>query len=169
MNVETGTILEGTVRGIKPYGVFIESGGVSGLLHISQISHEHVEDLTTVFTLGDKVKALVVSQDREKGRVSLSTKVLEPEPGDMLRSPQLVYERAAEMAERYRERIAEEERARAEYASDIVAGLDVASLGVGADVNGKTDLGSLRESAGKDSEKSSPLVILATTLSVMSA
>jgi small subunit ribosomal protein S1 len=156
MNVETGSVLEGTVRGIKPYGVFVESGGVSGLLHISQISHEHVEDLTTVFTMGDKVRALVVSQDREKGRVSLSTKALEPEPGDMLRSPDMVYERAEEMAERYRQRIAEEERARAEYASDIVAGLDVASLGVDADVNGKTELGSLREGAEEDGEKSRP-------------
>jgi len=155
-NVETGTILEGTVRGIKPYGVFIESGGVSGLLHISQISHEHVEDLTSVFTLGDKVKALVVSQDREKGRVSLSTKVLEPEPGDMLRSPQTVFERAEEMAARYRERIAEEERARAEYASDIVAGLDVASLGVDAEVNGDAGAGAQREHPRPDQEESSP-------------
>jgi small subunit ribosomal protein S1 len=48
---------------------------------------------------------MILSQDRERGRVTLTTKKLEPTPGDMLRNPQLVFEKAEEMAEQFRKRV----------------------------------------------------------------
>eukprot|EP00882_Tetradesmus_deserticola_P011875 GHRQ01012568.1.p2 GENE.GHRQ01012568.1~~GHRQ01012568.1.p2 ORF type:complete len:124 (-),score=61.78 GHRQ01012568.1:2-373(-) len=55
--------------------------------------------------VGDKLKVMILSMDMEKGRVTLSTKKLEKEPGDMLRDPQLVFEGAEAMAETFRQRI----------------------------------------------------------------
>lgn len=48
---------------------------------------------------------MILSQDRERGRVTLSTKKLEPTPGDMLRDPQMVFEKAEEMAQAFRKRV----------------------------------------------------------------
>lgn len=124
----TGEIIEGTVRGIKPYGAFVDIGGVSGLLHVSQISHDRVNDIAAVVKDGSTIKCMVISQDKEKGRISLSTKTLEPEPGDMVRDPQLVYDNAEEMAKRYHARLEEERKAAADVADDIVSTLDMASL-----------------------------------------
>jgi small subunit ribosomal protein S1 len=93
------------VRGIKPYGAFIDIGGVSGLLHISEISHEHIETPHNVFNVNDEVKVMIIDLDAERGRISLSTKQLEAEPGDMVKDPQLVYAKAEEMAAKYREQL----------------------------------------------------------------
>lgn len=103
--LEVGEVVSGTVRGIKPYGAFIDIGGVSALLINSEISHEHVEDPHSVFQVNDEIKAIIIDLDAERGRISVSTKVLELEPGDMLKYPQLVYERAEETAAKYREHI----------------------------------------------------------------
>ncbi len=85
--LEVGEVVIGTVRGIKPYGAFIDIGGVSGLLHISEISHEHIETPHTVLNVNDQMKVMIIDLDAERGRISLSTKALEPEPGDMLTDP----------------------------------------------------------------------------------
>ncbi|HIK37995.1 MAG: 30S ribosomal protein S1 [Geminocystis sp.] len=102
--LEVGQVVVGTVRGIKPYGAFIDIGGVSGLLHISEISHEHIETPQAVFNVNDEVKVMIIDLDAERGRISLSTKQLEPEPGDMLRNRQLVFEKAEEMAKKWKEK-----------------------------------------------------------------
>ena len=57
------------------------------------------------------MKVLILSKDKEKGRLSLSTKKLEPNHGDMLRNPSLVYEKAEEMGKLFRERVAAAEAA----------------------------------------------------------
>jgi len=106
-----GSVVEGTVQSVKPYGAFIDIGGISGLLHISQISHDRLTTVETVLAPGDKLKVMILSQDKERGRISLSTKKLEPTPGDMLRNPQLVYEKADEMAKTFRQRVAQAEAA----------------------------------------------------------
>lgn len=124
----SGEIVEGSVKAIKPYGAFIDIGGMSGLLHVSQISHDHVADIAAVLAEGSSVKCMIINQDKEKGRISLSTKTLEPEPGDMIRNAALVYERAEEMAQRYHKRLEEERKAAADVADDIVSSLDMASL-----------------------------------------
>ncbi|KAJ6891472.1 30S ribosomal protein S1 [Populus alba x Populus x berolinensis] len=89
-----GSVVTGTVQSLKPYGAFIDIGGINGLLHVSQISHDRVSDISTVLQPGDTLKVMVLSHDRERGRVSLSTKKLEPTPGDMIRNPKLVFEKA---------------------------------------------------------------------------
>lgn len=103
--LEVGEVVIGAVRGIKPYGAFIDIGGVSGLLHISEISHDHIETPHSVFNVNDEIKVMIIDLDAERGRISLSTKQLEPEPGDMVSNPQAVYDRAEEMAAKYREQM----------------------------------------------------------------
>ena len=100
--LEVGQVVIGSVRGIKPYGAFIDIGGVSGLLHISEISHDHIDTPHSVFNVNDELKVMIIDLDAERGRISLSTKQLEPEPGDMLKNRDLVFEKADEMAEKYR-------------------------------------------------------------------
>jgi small subunit ribosomal protein S1 len=102
--LEIGEVVTGTVRGIKPYGAFIDIGGVSGLLHISEISHDHIETPHNVFSVGDELKVMIIDLDADRGRISLSTKQLEPEPGDMVRNRAVVFERAQEMAQQWREK-----------------------------------------------------------------
>jgi len=115
---QVGDVVVGTVQAVKPYGAFVDIGGMNGLLHISQISHERITAVENVLNLGDQLKVMILSQDRERGRVSLSTRKLEPTPGDMLRDPQLVFEKADEMAATFRERVAAAEAAaRAEEAA----------------------------------------------------
>ncbi|XP_073276596.1 small ribosomal subunit protein bS1c [Primulina huaijiensis] len=104
-----GSVVIGTVQSLKPYGAFIDVGGINGLLHVSQISHDRVSDIATVLQPGDSLKVMILSHDRERGRVSLSTKKLEPTPGDMIRNPKLVFEKAEEMAQTFRQRIAQAE------------------------------------------------------------
>ena len=106
--LEVGEVVIGTVRGIKPYGAFIDIGGVSGLLHISEISHEHIETPHSVLNVNDQMKVMIIDLDAERGRISLSTKALEPEPGDMLTDPQKVFDNAEEMAARYKKMLLEQ-------------------------------------------------------------
>ncbi len=103
--LEVGQVVIGSVRGIKPYGAFIDIGGVSGLLHISEISHDHIDTPHSVFNVNDEMKVMIIDLDAERGRISLSTKQLEPEPGDMLKNRPLVFEKAEEMAMKYREKL----------------------------------------------------------------
>lgn len=53
-----GSVVLGTVESIKPYGAFIDIGGINGLLHVSQISHDRVADVSTVLQPGDSLKVL---------------------------------------------------------------------------------------------------------------
>jgi len=72
-----GSVVEGTVESLKPYGVFVDLGdGLSGLVHISQISRKRVNEPSDVLAVGDKVTAKVLNN--ENGKISLSMKVLEP-------------------------------------------------------------------------------------------
>jgi len=111
--LKVGEVVVGSVRGIKPYGAFIDIGGVSGLLHISEISHDHIDTPHSVFNINDELKVMIIDLDADRGRISLSTKQLEPEAGDMLRNRQVVFERAEEMAEKYRQKLREEAEAAA--------------------------------------------------------
>uniref|UniRef100_A0A7S1TLV1 S1 motif domain-containing protein n=1 Tax=Erythrolobus australicus TaxID=1077150 RepID=A0A7S1TLV1_9RHOD len=127
-DVVVGQVVTGVVRSIKPFGIFVDLNGLSALLHISQISHDRVEDPAAVVQNGQSIKCMVISADAEKGRISLSTKTLEPQPGDMLKDSQSVFDSADEMAARYHQRLEEERKAAAAVAEDIVSSLDVAGL-----------------------------------------
>ncbi len=120
--LEVGEVVIGTVRGIKPYGAFIDIGGVSGLLHISEISHEHIDTPHSVFNVNDELKVMIIDLDAERGRISLSTKQLEPEPGDMIKNRDLVYDKAEEMAAKYREQmLAKQQGITLEPEADVTA------------------------------------------------
>ena len=103
--LEVGEVVIGAVRGIKPYGAFIDIGGVSGRLHISEISHDHIETPSSVLKVNDELKVMIIDLDADRGRISLSTKQLEPEPGAMVKNPQMVYDQAEEMAAKFREKM----------------------------------------------------------------
>ena len=103
--LQVGEVVLGTVRGLKPYGAFIDIGGVSGLLHISEISHDHIDTPHSVLNVNDEIKVMIIDLDAERGRISLSTKQHEPEPGDMVKNPDLVFDKAEEMAAKYREQL----------------------------------------------------------------
>lgn len=75
-----GQVLEGTVQRIASFGAFVDIGGVDGLVHISQLSHEHVEKVSDVLKEGEKVKVKVLSVDRDSERISLSIKETLPGP-----------------------------------------------------------------------------------------
>lgn len=94
--LKVGQIVDGTVKRIKPYGLIVDIGGVNALLRTFAISQMPVEQLDLVFKHGDWMRAMIVSIDIERGRVSLSTSELEAAPGDMLKQPWKVYETATE-------------------------------------------------------------------------
>ena len=86
-----GQLIEGTVASLKPFGAFIDFDGISGLLHIKQISKNYVESLPTVLKVGQPIKAVIVALDPERNRISLSTKVLEKYPGELLKESEAVF------------------------------------------------------------------------------
>jgi len=123
-DLKVGAVVKGMVMAVKPYGAFVDVGGMSGLLHISQISCDHITDISSVLPVGTEIKCMVISQDTSKGRVALSTKTLEAEPGDMLKNQANVFENAEETAAKYQERIEAERKAREEAAQDVIFGLE---------------------------------------------
>merc|ERR1712151_276945 len=95
-----------------------------GLLHISQISCDHIADVATVLPQGSEIKCMVISQDKSKGRIALSTKTLEAEPGDILKDRQKVFDNAEDTAAKYQARLEAERKAREEAAQDAIFGLE---------------------------------------------
>lgn len=79
-NIKEGEVLEGTVERITDFGAFINIGGVDGLVHISQLSFNHVNHPSEVVTVGDQVTVKVLSVDPERDRISLSIKDTLPGP-----------------------------------------------------------------------------------------
>ncbi|KAJ8614047.1 hypothetical protein CTAYLR_005837 [Chrysophaeum taylorii] len=122
-NVKRGDVVEGTVASVKPYGAFVQLEGLSGLLHISQISYDRVVSIADTLREGMPVKCMIIDHDKSNGRIALSTKTLEPEPGDMLRDPQRVFDLAHETAAKYHARIEAERSAREKAAKEMVLGL----------------------------------------------
>lgn len=79
-NIQAGDVLEGKVQRLTDFGAFVDIGGVDGLVHISQLSHEHVEKPSDVLAEGEEVKVKVLSIDRDSERISLSIKETLPGP-----------------------------------------------------------------------------------------
>lgn len=78
--IESGQVLEGVVQRITDFGAFVDIGGVDGLVHISQLSHQHVDKASDVVSEGDMVQVKVLSIDRDNERISLSIKDTLPGP-----------------------------------------------------------------------------------------
>ena len=82
--LEKGQVLEGTVKNITSYGVFIDLGGVDGLIHITDLSWGRVSDPREVVSLDQKLNVVILDFDDEKKRIALGLKQLTPHPWDSL-------------------------------------------------------------------------------------
>ena len=82
--LEKGQVLEGTVKNITTYGVFIDLGGVDGLIHITDLSWGRVSDPHEVVQLDQKLNVVILDFDDEKKRIALGLKQLTPHPWDSL-------------------------------------------------------------------------------------
>lgn len=99
-DLEVGQLVEGQVAAVKPYGLFIDLGGVSGLLHHSMITNGSMRSIREVFDQGDRVKALITELDPGRGRIGLNTALLEGPPGELLVDKDKVMTEASDRAAR---------------------------------------------------------------------
>ena len=95
-----GQLVTGKITNIRPFGVFVEFSGVSGLLHVKEMSQKPVNDPTRVFQLNDMIKAVVIDIDESRNRIALSTKILELHAGEMLDNSAQVFAEADERLEK---------------------------------------------------------------------
>jgi small subunit ribosomal protein S1 len=91
-----GKLLSGTVVKLQPYGVFVDCSGVTGLLHAKQVTGVPFNSPMTLFSVGQPIKVVIAEIDEYKNRISLSTKVLEAHPGEILENFHAVMENAEE-------------------------------------------------------------------------
>jgi small subunit ribosomal protein S1 len=103
--LEVGQLIEGTVTSLKPFGAFVEFNSATGLLHINQISKNYVESLPSLLQVGQTIKAMIVDLDEGRGRISLSTKVLENYPGEAIENFATVMDEAESRQERARKNL----------------------------------------------------------------
>ena len=82
--LEKGQILEGTVKNITSYGVFVDLGGVDGLIHITDLSWGRIDDPKKIVELDQKINVVILDFDEEKKRIALGLKQLTPHPWDAL-------------------------------------------------------------------------------------
>lgn len=100
--LEVGQLVDGQVVSVKPYGFFVDLGGVSGLLHQSSITGVHLRDIREAFSQGERLKALVTQIDPSRGRIALNTALLETQPGELLTAKETVMAEAEDRANRAR-------------------------------------------------------------------
>ena len=98
--LEVGALVEGLVASVKPYGLFIDLGGISGLLHQSAITNGNLRSIREVFDHGERVRALITELDPGRGRIGLNTALLEGPPGELLVEKQKVMSEASDRAKR---------------------------------------------------------------------
>ncbi|MGB8699606.1 MAG: S1 RNA-binding domain-containing protein [Thermosynechococcaceae cyanobacterium] len=102
--LEIGQLVSGKVADLRPFGAFVDLTGITGLLHINNISQKYVSSVETLLPVGTLVKAVVADLDLPRGRVSLSTRVLENRPGEMLDALEAVMADAEQRFERYQQK-----------------------------------------------------------------
>jgi small subunit ribosomal protein S1 len=102
-----GHVIQGKIRKIEKFGAFvgIEGTRASALLHISNISGEHVDHPADILSQGEYIKAVIIGMNEDYTNISLSTSVLEKERGDMVNDKELVFSTADEMASSFREEV----------------------------------------------------------------
>ena len=103
--LELGQLVEGKIVSIKPFGLFVDLDGITGLLHVKQISQNFIESLPSVFQIGQVIKAIIIDLDEGKGRISLSTRVLENYSGEMLEKMAEVMDSAEARATRAQQKL----------------------------------------------------------------
>lgn len=104
-----GSLVWCRVRRMTDYGAFVSIEGTfeSALLHITNVSWHRVPTIDAVFGEGDRIRAVVIGMDDGFSRLSVSTRDLEEQEGDMLRDPQVVYDNAERGVQRFLEHVAE--------------------------------------------------------------
>ncbi|MDM7953344.1 MAG: S1 RNA-binding domain-containing protein [Cyanobium sp. CZS 25K] len=108
--LEVGQLVEGQVVSIKPYGFFVDLGGVSGLLHHSCITGGVLRDLREAFQQGEHLKALITAIDPARGRIALNTALLEGPAGELLIAKDTVMAEAEDRAHRARSLLRQQEQ-----------------------------------------------------------
>ena len=108
--LEVGQLVEGQVAALKPYGFFVDLGGVSGLLHHSAITGAALRDLREAFQPGERIKALITEMDPGRGRIALNTALLEGQPGELLVEKEKVMAEAVDRANRARSVLRQQEQ-----------------------------------------------------------
>ena len=96
--LEIGQLIEGKILAIKPYGYFVDLGGISGLLHQSAVTNGSLRSLSEVFKKGEQMKALITDLDPRRGRIGLNTALLEGPPGEIIQEKEKVMAEAKERA-----------------------------------------------------------------------
>ena len=108
--LEVGQLVEGRIVSVKPYGFFVDLGGVSGLLHQSCITGGALRSLREVFDQGEVIRALITEVDPGRGRIALNTALLEGQPGEwLIDKPKLLAE-AEDRANRARSLLRQQEQ-----------------------------------------------------------
>jgi small subunit ribosomal protein S1 len=83
-NIDVGAVVEGVVKNITDFGVFLDLDGIDGLLHITDMTWKRIKHPSEMIQLGDKLRVIVLSIDKDKGRVALGLKQLESNPWDQI-------------------------------------------------------------------------------------
>ena len=109
-DLEVGQLVSGLITSVKPYGFFVDLGGVSGLLHHSCITGGTMRELREVFNSGDNVQAMITELDPGRGRIGLNTALLENQPGELLIDKEAVMAQAKDRANRARNMLRTEEQ-----------------------------------------------------------
>lgn len=81
-SIAEGALMAGRVVNVKPYGIFVDLQGATGLLHIKEVSNARIESLDNLFTVGQAIKVVIKQIDEYQSRMSLSIKALEEYPGE---------------------------------------------------------------------------------------
>ena len=109
-DLEVGQLVSGLITSVKPYGFFVDLGGVSGLLHHSCITGGTMRELREVFNSGDNVQAMITELDPGRGRIGLNTALLENQPGELLIDKEGVMAQAKDRANRARNMLRTQEQ-----------------------------------------------------------
>jgi small subunit ribosomal protein S1 len=102
-NLKVGEVRKGTVSSIVNFGAFVDIGGMDGLIHVSELSWNHVEHPSSVVALGDEIEVQVIDIDRERERIALSLKATQADPwtqfAESHRVGELVYGRVTKLVQ----------------------------------------------------------------------
>ena len=127
-----GDVIHGKVVRIVPFGAFVEvEKGIDGLVHVSQISHEFLENATTALNIGDEIDAKILKLDCAEKKMTLSIKALEPKPENLERKPKAAKaeNEEGETKERVRKpRVQKPADEMTEWHEDGVGGVSIADL-----------------------------------------
>merc|ERR1719182_1311101 len=139
-NIKEHDLVTGTVAAIMNFGVFVDVQGVRGMIHVSQVSGLFVDPtlMEKLFPIGTTVKAVATKTDFEKGKLALSTRILETTAGEMRTDPQKVYAGADERHKALQEQWKVEEEAREKERKELESQIMDLTLSVfdGADTPG---------------------------------